>query len=202
PQPRHTSFSQFAQPEDELCTGFYAIRTEGLFDWSDQPSVRFISCTFGQPPVSTDAQDCAPIPGQLFWNWAHRSCEEKHGFICMKQSATERTGDEVEVHIGCKVGWKRHGSYCYFIGTTMKKFDEAKSDCEALGSYLADVSNGVDNAFLVSLVGFRPEKHFWLGLSNQKNIDEFVWTQGSGVKYTHWNTGMPGYEQGCVAMTT
>lgn len=133
-------------------------------------------------------------------------------------------------------GWKRHGSYCYFVGTAMKKFDEAKSDCEASGSYLADVSNGlepsklshcwccdrlicactlrsikvnvtkanlwtclyisrVDNAFLVSLVGLRPEKHFWLGLSNQKNIDEFVWTQGSAVKYTHWNTGMPGTEE-------
>lgn len=36
-------------------------------------------------------------------NWADRSCDEKHAFICMKQSATEPTGDEVEVDIGCKV---------------------------------------------------------------------------------------------------
>lgn len=41
-------------------------------------------------------------------------------------------------------GWKRHGSYCYFVGPEMKKFDEAKSDCEASGSYLADVSNGLE----------------------------------------------------------
>ena len=53
----------------------------------------------------------------------------------------------------------------------------------------------VDNAFLVSLVGLRPEKYFWLGLSNQKNIDEFVWTKGNTVKFTHWNTGMPGMEK-------
>lgn len=53
----------------------------------------------------------------------------------------------------------------------------------------------VDNAFLVSLVGLRPEKHFWLGLSNQKNIDEFVWTKGSSVSFTHWNAGMPGMEE-------
>lgn len=160
-------------------------------------------------------------------NWVDRSCEEKHGFICMKQSATESTGEEVEVNIGCNAvsqacflnniaagivrkqsshtsagcsaefshgpflpktfqlasctltcgdiyknaeiissfcdafggkkfnwivtpktcvlqGWKRHGSYCYFVGTAMKKFDEAKSDCEASGSYLADVSNGLE----------------------------------------------------------
>lgn len=41
-------------------------------------------------------------------------------------------------------GWRRHGSYCYFIGTAMKTFDEAKSDCETSGSYLADVSNGLE----------------------------------------------------------
>ena len=36
-------------------------------------------------------------------NWADRSCDEKHGYICMKQSTTERTGDEVvEVELGCK----------------------------------------------------------------------------------------------------
>lgn len=53
----------------------------------------------------------------------------------------------------------------------------------------------VDNAFLVSLVGLRPEKYFWLGLSNRKNIDEFVWTKGNSVRFTHWNTGMPGMEK-------
>lgn len=36
-------------------------------------------------------------------NWVDRLCEEKHGFICMKQSTTESTGDEVEVNIGCKL---------------------------------------------------------------------------------------------------
>lgn len=91
----------------------------------------------------------------------------------------------------------------------------------------------MDNAFLVSLVGLRPEKYFWLGLSNQKNIDNFLWTNGQLTKFSHWNTGMPGmkgdampffkiravysnstgypkfslpttpgYQQGCVAITT
>lgn len=44
--------------------------------------------------------------------------------------------------------WKRHGSYCYLIGTAMKTFDEAKSDCETSGSYLADVSNGLEPSTL------------------------------------------------------
>ncbi|XP_068593729.1 macrophage mannose receptor 1b [Cebidichthys violaceus] len=186
---------------DELWIGLNDITTEGLFDWSDHSTVSFTSWEFGKPTVSTDADDCVLIRGEN-GNWADRLCSEKLGFICMKQSATESTGEEVDLDIGCKFGWKRHGSYCYFMGAETKTFDEAKDDCKSSDSYLADVSNGVDNAFLISLVGLRSEKHFWLGLSNQKNIDQFVWTNTDSVRFTHWNAEMPGNQQGCVAMTT
>lgn len=56
----------------------------------------------------------------------------------------------------------------------------------------------VDNAFLVSLVGLRPEKYFWIGLSNQRHIDSFVWTNTDTVRFTHWNVGMPGMKQGII----
>ncbi|XP_078144091.1 macrophage mannose receptor 1-like [Centroberyx gerrardi] len=186
---------------DELWIGLNDRKTEGLFDWGDHSTVTFTSWEFGKPSASTDQEDCVLIRGQN-GNWADRACEEKHGFICMKSSASTPSGDELDLNIGCKPGWKRHGSYCYFIGSETKTFDEAKDECKSSDSYLADVSNGVDNAFLVSLVGIRPEKYFWLGLSNQKNIDDFVWTNANSVKFTHWNAEMPGHQQGCVAMIT
>uniref|UniRef100_A0A8C5GCV9 Macrophage mannose receptor 1-like n=1 Tax=Gouania willdenowi TaxID=441366 RepID=A0A8C5GCV9_GOUWI len=186
---------------DELWIGLNDRKTEGLFEWSDHSAVTFTSWQYGAPAVSTDTEDCVLITGEN-GNWADRTCDEKHGFICMKQSSTESTGEEVEMDLGCKMGWKRHGSYCYFVGTETKTFDEAKEDCKTSGSYLADVSNGVDNAFLVSLVGWRPERHFWIGLSNMENMDLFKWTNSDTVKFTHWNAQMPGYEQGCVAMTS
>lgn len=55
----------------------------------------------------------------------------------------------------------------------------------------------VDNAFLASMVGLRPERYFWLGLSNQKNLDQFVWTNTDSVKFTHWNVDMPGKAKRC-----
>ncbi|KAM7400356.1 hypothetical protein PAMA_004850 [Pampus argenteus] len=186
---------------DELWIGLNDRSTEGLFEWSDHSTVSFTSWEFGEPDVSTEQEDCVLIRGEN-GNWADRWCDDKHGFICMKQSHTEEIGDEINVDIGCKAGWKRHGSYCYFVGTETKTFDEAKDECKTSNSYLVDVSNGVDNAFLVSLVGMRPEKYFWLGLSNQNNIDDFVWTNTDSMRFTHWNTEMPGNLQGCVAMTT
>ncbi|XP_018531719.1 macrophage mannose receptor 1 isoform X2 [Lates calcarifer] len=186
---------------DELWIGLNDRRTEKLFDWSDHSTVSFTSWAYGEPSLSADAEDCVLINGEN-GNWADRVCNEKHGFICMKTSASEPSGGEVDQNVGCKTGWKRHGSYCYFVGTATKTFDEAKEDCKSSDSYLADVSTGVDNAFLVSLVGLRPEKYFWIGLSNQRDIDQFVWTNTDTVRFTHWNTGMPGHNQGCVAMTT
>ncbi|XP_037642854.1 macrophage mannose receptor 1-like [Sebastes umbrosus] len=186
---------------DELWIGLNDRKTERLFDWSDHSTVSFTSWESGKPAVFTDREDCVLIRGEN-GNWADRVCDEKHGFICMKLSDREPSGDEVELNVGCKTGWKRHGSYCYFVGTQTKTFDEAKDDCKSSDSKLVDVSNGVDNAFLVSLVGLRPEKYFWLGLSNQKNIDHFEWTNTNLVRFTHWNAQMPGHQQGCVAMTT
>ncbi|KAM4727964.1 macrophage mannose receptor 1-like isoform 2-T2 [Anableps anableps] len=186
---------------DELWIGLNDKTIEGLFDWSDHTTVTFTSWEFGEPAVSSNEEDCVLIRGEN-GNWADRSCDEKHGFICMKRSATERTGDEVELDVGCKAGWRRHGSFCYYVGTETKTFDEAKEDCKSSESYLADVSTGMDNAFLVSLVGLRPEKHFWLGLSNQNNFDIFAWTNTEFVRFTHWNAGMPGNQQGCVAIAT
>nr|XP_020447208.1 macrophage mannose receptor 1-like [Monopterus albus] len=191
---------------DELWIGLNDRKTERLFDWSDHSTVSFTSWEFGKPAVSTDIRDCVLIRGEK-GNWVDRVCEEKHGFICMKMSTSQSTGDEVAAvaEPGCKTGWRRHGSYCYFIGTETKTFDEAKDDCKSSGSYLADVSTGVDNAFLVSLVGMRSEKYFWLGLSNQKDIAEFVWTSTKSLHCWHFKIFLlttQGHRQGCVAMKT
>ncbi|XP_061588555.1 macrophage mannose receptor 1-like [Cololabis saira] len=186
---------------DELWIGLNDRKTERLFDWSDHSTVSFTNWEFGRPGVSSDVEDCVLIRGEN-GKWADRNCREKHGYICMKTSASEPSGDEVEESAGCKTGSIRHGSYCYSVGAETKTFNEANEDCKSSNSYMADISTGVDNAFLVSLVGLRPEKHFWLGLSNQKNIDVFVWTNAESVRFTHWNAEMPGNEQGCVAMAT
>ncbi|CAL8367040.1 unnamed protein product [Boreogadus saida] len=186
---------------DELWIGLNDRKMEGLFDWIDHNTVLFTSWEKGSPKSSGANEDCVLLRGEN-GNWADRSCTEKHGYVCMKISGSESTGDEVPMDLGCKPGWRKHGSYCYLVGSETKTFDEAKEACHSGDSYMADVANGVDNAFLVSILGLRSEKYFWLGLSNQGNIDDFVWLNTNNVKFTHWNANMPAHLQGCVAMKT
>ncbi|POI30844.1 hypothetical protein CIB84_005405, partial [Bambusicola thoracicus] len=48
-----------------------------------------------------------------------------------------------------------------------------------------------EQAYLTSLVGLRPEKYFWLGLSDMEDQGTFRWSSGEDVSFTHWGAGMP-----------
>uniref|UniRef100_A0A8C7JHA2 Macrophage mannose receptor 1-like n=1 Tax=Oncorhynchus kisutch TaxID=8019 RepID=A0A8C7JHA2_ONCKI len=182
---------------DELWIGMNDVKMPLLFEWSDQSPVTFTRWEEAMPMEG----NCVLVGGEQ-GRWATQVCNNQRGFICMKKSTSQPSGDPVDTNPGCKSHWTRHGSFCYFVGPEIKTFDEAKETCKGSQSYLADVSSRLDNAFLISLVGSRPEQHFWIGLSNQNHIDFFNWTNSNRVRYTHWNAQMPGSRQGCVAMTT
>ncbi|KAI5104059.1 macrophage mannose receptor 1 precursor [Silurus meridionalis] len=188
---------------DELWIGLNDLKTAMLFEWSDHSNVLFVSWEKNEPSHNADnKQDCVLIRGEE-GKWADEICKNKYGFICKKDANSRpSTNDTVVTSPGCKPGWTRYGYYCYFIGTETKTFEEAKQTCGKTDSNLVDITNKVENAFLVSLVGMRPEKHFWIGLSNIKNQHTFAWTNNQKVLYTHFNAGMPGRKQGCVGFTT
>ncbi|XP_052404337.1 macrophage mannose receptor 1b isoform X2 [Carassius gibelio] len=188
---------------DELWIGFNDRKTQMLFEWSDQSSIPFASWEVSEPSHNAVyAEDCVLMRGEE-GKWADDICESKYGFICKKKASSKASNnDTVITSPGCRTGWTRYGYYCYMAGSETKTFEEAKQMCAKDDSQLVDISSRVENAFLVSLVGARPEKYFWIGLSNQRDLHNFEWTNTKEVPYTHFNAGMPGRKQGCVAMTT
>ncbi|XP_066536475.1 macrophage mannose receptor 1-like [Hoplias malabaricus] len=188
---------------DEVWIGLNDLKTAMLFEWSDHSSVPFVLWNVNEPSHdATLKEDCVSMRGEE-GKWADQVCQNKYGYICKKKNnLSPSTNDTVVTNPGCKPGWVRYSYYCYQTGAQTKTFQEAKQMCEKSGSYLADITDRIENAFLVSLIGARSEKHFWIGLSNQKNKHFFEWTNTSKVPFTHFNAEMPGGKQGCVAMTT
>ncbi|MFT7812315.1 macrophage mannose receptor 1-like [Arapaima gigas] len=186
---------------DKLWIGMNDQRIPKLFEWSDNSAVTFASWELGEPSHhSTLKEDCVLMRGEG-GKWADDECEKEHGFIC-KKKATFSPDSGSAVAPGCKTGWTRHGSYCYHIAPETKTFEEAKQACQSTDAHLVDVSDRYENAFLTSMVGLRPEKYFWMGLSNMEQRDTFTWINTKTVKFTHFSAGMPGQKQGCVAMMT
>uniref|UniRef100_A0AAR2LBX1 Macrophage mannose receptor 1 n=1 Tax=Pygocentrus nattereri TaxID=42514 RepID=A0AAR2LBX1_PYGNA len=189
-------------PTDELWIGLNDQKTQNLFEWSDRTHVTFAKWLVGEPSHTTNFnEDCVLMKGKE-GKWADHMCEKEHDFICKKKASSKPAGSPDIISPGCPVGWIRFSSYCYGIAVEAKTFNEAKTLCEQRAAGLVHVADRYENAFLISLVGLRPEKYFWIGLSNTERVDHFKWTNKETVKFTHFNVGMPGRHHGCVAMKT
>ncbi|XP_062381617.1 macrophage mannose receptor 1-like [Sardina pilchardus] len=187
---------------DKLWIGLNDQKTQLLFEWSDQSAVTFTTWDTEEPSHHRSIEEDCVLMGGKDAKWADANCGENNGFICKRAGDSQSSSGSEAGNTGCKAGWVRYGYNCYFVGSTTKTFEEAKKSCQDSGAHLVDIPNRVENAFLISLVGARPEKHFWIGLSNQRDRYTFEWSNSQDVPYTHWNTRMPGQKQGCVAMTT
>ncbi|XP_073715681.1 macrophage mannose receptor 1 isoform X2 [Misgurnus anguillicaudatus] len=187
---------------DELWIGLNDQRIQNQFEWSDRSHVTFTKWFVGEPsPITNRMEDCVLIKGKE-GKWSDHLCESTHGYICKKKASTKPEGSPEVISPGCPAGWFRFGYYCYNVAMETKTFDDAKLTCEQAAANLVDVGSRNESAFLISLVGLRPEKYFWIGLSNTHQTEQFQWINGAKVKFTHFNVGMPDKHKGCVAMLT
>ncbi|KAF3698792.1 Macrophage mannose receptor 1 [Channa argus] len=163
---------------DELWIGLNDKKTEGLFEWSDHSTVSFTSWEYGKPAVSSDIQDCVVVTGEN-GNWADRICEDKHGFICMKMSASTPTGEEVEQDVGCKTEFYEHSS-------PKRTWYDARDYCRAIGGDLLSIHSSADLQALP-----QRNRRVWIGLSAPDPSAGYVWSDGSPLQFQHWEDGEP-----------
>lgn len=187
---------------DVLWIGLNDQKHPMLFEWSDGTPVTFTRWKLGEPShLKRRQEDCVLIEGKDA-DWADHMCENKHGYICKRKPLSVTHGDLDIADKGCPMGWKRYGYYCYFVGSTAKNFTEANQTCNSDGSYLVTVEDRYEQAYLISLIGLRPEKYFWTGLSDINKKGTFTWSSTKRVTFTNWNEQMPGGHTGCIAMRT
>ncbi|XP_049605767.1 macrophage mannose receptor 1 [Syngnathus scovelli] len=188
---------------DILWIGLNDQRSQMLFEWSDRSQVTFTQWLMDEPTHATNLQeDCVLIRGDS-GRWADQMCEKAYGYICKKKASSKAAeGTHQESNPGCALGSLRYHSYCYTIGAEKKTFEEATRACTQDGGNLVDVADRYENAFLTSLVGLRPEKYFWIGLSKKEETHTFTWTSQRKISFTYFNVGIPDRKAGCVALAT
>ncbi|XP_072781570.1 macrophage mannose receptor 1 isoform X2 [Taeniopygia guttata] len=189
------------KPTEELWLGLNALRSHFSFEWSDGSPVTFTKWQRRHPAYTDSLEHCVAVKGQDGY-WATDICNKQLGYICKKKPSSQSSEKETIEDPGCQKGWKRYGFHCYLVGSALLTFSEANKTCEQSKAYLATVESRHEQIFLISLTGLRSEKYFWIGLSDTEEKGSFRWTNGETAHFTHWNTAMPGKEQGCVAMGT
>ncbi|XP_019388002.1 PREDICTED: macrophage mannose receptor 1-like [Crocodylus porosus] len=187
---------------DVLWIGLNDLKIQMYFEWCDGTPVTYAKWLQREPShINHKQEDCVVMKGEDGY-WADDDCEKKFGYICKRKPLAEEPGEAEIIDQGCQKGWKRHGFYCYLVGQVPATFSEAKQMCENNKAFLVTVQDRYEQAFLTSQIGHRPTKYFWIGLSDVEEQGTFKWANGDKILFTHWNSGMPGREAGCVVMRT
>ncbi|NXE75200.1 MRC1 protein, partial [Cochlearius cochlearius] len=181
------------KPTEELWLGLNDLKAHFYFEWSDGTPVTFTKWQRRHPTYTNGLEDCVVMKGQDGY-WATDVCDKQLGYICKKKPSSQSSEKETIQDPGCqKVNdWKRYGLHCYLVGSALLTFSEANKTCEQSKAYLATVESRNEQAFLISLMGLRSEKYFWIGLSDAEERGSFRWTSGGTPLFTHWNAAMPG----------
>lgn len=80
------------------------------------------------------------------------------------------------------------GGSQYYCSVNPATWPQAQAACLANGGYLASVNNQEENNFLANIL---TNQTAWIGLNDEANEGNFVWTNGDPVTYTNWYEDQP-----------
>nr|BAX73924.1 C-type lectin [Hippocampus abdominalis] len=96
----------------------------------------------------------------------------------------------------CPHGWTQLDNRCYIYQSPEMMFLEAEKVCQILGGNLVSIRDTVENAVVFDLIQSGPTA--WIGLHNAILDQDFLWTDGSVVKYTAFKAEGPDGLGNCV----
>ncbi|XP_077379002.1 rheacalcin-2-like [Festucalex cinctus] len=90
----------------------------------------------------------------------------------------------------CPKGWTQVNCRCFILEDHERAFLDAESVCKILGGNLASFRSALEYAVVRELILEKtsdPSADVWIGLHQALGDDNFVWTDGSTVRFTAFN---------------
>ncbi|XP_030401326.1 CD209 antigen-like protein A isoform X2 [Gopherus evgoodei] len=113
--------------------------------------------------------------------------KELHSKMQEEITVLEKRVDSVCGH--CPWGWAWFQRTCYHFSESTKTWHEAKQFCSDYGAHLVIINTKEEQAFLV--MNRTKSRVYWLGLSDKKVENQWLWVDGSPLKLSFWSTGEP-----------
>ncbi|MFX0206925.1 MAG: GH25 family lysozyme, partial [Candidatus Hodarchaeota archaeon] len=78
--------------------------------------------------------------------------------------------------------------HTYELFSSLKTWDQAKTDCESQGGHLVSITTSGENEFVSNLAG---SNKVWIGLTDEISEGNWGWITEENVDYTNWSSGEP-----------
>ena len=132
-------------------------------------------------------------------------------FICLTLSKLRFVLKFVFQALHCLSGWDGYGNSCYkFViqSSSMRgrNWENARRDCLGYGGDLVSIASQSEMSFIYNRSSKVWNEHYWIGLNDQRNESQFVWSDGTPYNasvYSNWYPGEPNDragEEDCVEL--
>nr|BAD83812.1 C-type lectin [Echidna delicatula] len=101
----------------------------------------------------------------------------------------------------CYDGWVYNNLRCFRYISDKKSWIDAEVNCVSIGGNLASECCEEDDNFMKELQkSAHGDGPFWIGLTDLHKENVWIWSDGTHIRYTHWNDGEPNNlgEEHCV----
>lgn len=147
---------------------------------------------FSKPASTKDVEDFKSLLDS--YRTGSFTCTTSTSPATTSESPPTTTSPTIET---CPEDWKVFGSKCFKMFRTDKHWDNAQKACETKGGNLTSLHSPEHQTFVNANF---PKEHFWIGATDEKTEDEWVWSDGTLWDYTNWCSGEPNnsYGEDCV----
>ncbi|MCX6929656.1 MAG: lectin-like protein, partial [Verrucomicrobia bacterium] len=84
---------------------------------------------------------------------------------------------------------RTYGGHAYTITDSGSTWYAAEQQAQAFGGHLVAIDDSPENAFVYAAFG--GYGNFWIGLSDEAQHGNYLWTTGEPFAYTNWDSGQP-----------
>ncbi|RNA20258.1 macrophage mannose receptor 1-like, partial [Brachionus plicatilis] len=163
---------------------------DGILHWVDDHfSIPFQYWAPGQPYFIngnySTVGNCTVINDLKDGLWSIDYCSNQYYFACQKPQGQ------------CAEGWIPFKNKCYLINSSRQKYTswiQAESTCKNYGGGILTIKDNYEQRFIArEIKNTFSNFDFWLGLSDFRPIDQFIWSPGDEKveNFTNWLSEQP-----------
>ena len=135
--------------------------------------------------------------------WVDSNCTARNPFVC--KIAKSETVIKPEHPGTCPKDWIKFDKYCYLVQNSYygtRVWSQARQQCLDQGGDLASVHSAEEHNFLYEAAR-KGQQSSWIGLNDRRIEKHMVWSDGTPLDYSNWDTKEPNDNSGaenCIEM--